>query len=96
MSTMSTLAVERWEARVEKQSGRMVITFDGPDDFQPAGDEVVVTVNRKSGVLELAWARGGRARLLDGGRLADVLVAAPEIDVRWTADGLFRGASVRF
>jgi len=89
------IVVESYEAAIMK-SGRLVLTFDAPDDFLPRGDLVSATVGG-NGMLALTWSNGVGVLLPDVGlnaALAKSAAMAPEISVRWVADGLFRGSEL--
>jgi hypothetical protein len=89
------LVVESYEC-TRCKDGRVVFTFDPPDDsFKPAGDLVSATINSRA-VLTLLWANGTRALLPDcRDRMAAVVKSAPVICVRWLSDGLIRGADLQ-
>ena len=88
--------IQAYEAAIMK-AGHLIITFDADDDFAPKGDLVSADVHG-NGALALTWSNGTIALLPDVGMtaaLAKSAASAPEISVRWVADGLFRGSEFR-
>jgi len=95
MSTTPVI-IESYEAAIMK-NGALILTFDADDDFLPRGDLTSATVCG-NGALALRWANGVTVLLPDVGMnaaLAKSAASAPVVDVRWTADGLFRGSEFR-
>lgn len=90
---MSTLVVERWEARVSRRTRTLTLTWDA-DNFRPSGDRIAATPDPAVGALILVWAEGTRALLADGDEIAGHVREAAIVAVRWVADGLLRGADL--
>jgi hypothetical protein len=88
------LVVEAYECTRTKRGG-IVLTFDPPDGFMPAGD-LISAITDAHGTLTLTWASGNCARLPGiNAKLAGWIAGAPVVSVRWMSDGLLRGSDLR-